>query len=190
VRVSRTDGHIAIGEIAGGMSGDDDALDMRLFQPIHYLEPLSPAQVQAALREFPSVLIARLEGLSEAQMSAHPFAGEWSIRELIHHFTMAQALLHDRIGQLLAADNPTLKAKAVWTMAAGNTTTADLLSEYRASRASTLEVLAGLPADAWWRGGYHDEFGPVTILSQTTYFTRHERSHVPQLMALVRAGGT
>jgi hypothetical protein len=187
VRVSRRDGHIVLGDIEGGMSGGDDALDMRLFTAIHYFDPLSPAQVLAALREFPARLTEQLEGMSEAQMTAQPFAGEWSVRELLHHFAMAQALLHDRLSQMLAADNPTLKGMAVWAMSAGEASAAELLQNFRDSRAQTLALLDGLPAAAWWRGGYHDEFGPVTILSQATYFARHERNHVPQLRALLKA---
>jgi hypothetical protein len=187
VRVSRTSGQVVIGDVAGGMVGDEDVLDMRHFLAIHYFEPLSPAQVQAALREFPTRLTEQLEGLSEAQLTAQPFAGEWSVRELLHHFAMAQALLHDRLAQMLAADNPTLKGMAVWAMSAGEASAAELLQNFRDSRAQTLALLDGLPAAAWWRGGYHDEFGPVTILSQATYFARHERNHVPQLLALLHA---
>jgi hypothetical protein len=187
VRVSRTDGHIVLGDVPSEMSGGDDVLDMRLVAPIHYFEPLAPEQVIAALREFPVQLTGHLEVLSESQMEAHPFEGEWSIRELIHHFAQAQALLHDRLKQMLAADNPSLMGMAVWAMRAGEMTTADLLCQYRESRAQTLDLLSALPADGWWRRGTHGEFGPVTILSQATYFARHERNHVPQLMALLRA---
>jgi hypothetical protein len=188
VRVSRFTGDIYVGDTSDLTADGDDAMNLRLMPAIHYFELMSPADVMSALHKFPITIAATIENMTEAQLDAHPFAGEWSLRELLFHFTFAQELLHSRVEQMIAADNPTLKGLAVWALQDDpSVPTSSLLARYRESRLRTLEILAALPAGDWWRTGYHDEFGPVTILSTACYFARHERSHMAQFMALVNA---
>lgn len=188
VRVSRFTGDIYVGDPPDVTADGDDALNFRLIPAIHYFELMSPDDVIAALRQFPQTIWSYLEVMDEARLTAQPFAGEWSLREVLFHFTFAQDLLHTRIEQMIAADNPTLKGLAVWALKDDPTVpTTALLSRFAQSRAATLDVLSALPAGDWWRTGYHDEFGPVTILSTACYFARHERSHMAQFMSLVKA---
>jgi len=188
VLVSRKCGDVYLGGVSDVTDCGDDPLDLKRFEAIHYFELMSPADVLAAMTAFPDTLTARIDGIGEDQMQQTPFPGEWSLRELIFHFAMAQDLLHGRLEQLVMNDNPTLKGVAVWTMGEGESvTTQDIFERYRASRAKSIDLLTEIAPDDWWRPGYHDEFGPVTILSQACYFARHERSHMPQLVALLDA---
>ncbi|MBE0691047.1 MAG: DinB family protein, partial [Anaerolineae bacterium] len=190
VLVSRKCGDIYLGGVTETTDCGDDPLDLRRFEAIYYFDLMSPADVLAAMTAFPDTLAARIDGLSEDQMQRTPFPGEWSLRELIFHFAMAQEVLQGRLEQLVTSDNPTLKSVAVWTMGEGEpVTTQAIFERYRASRAKSIDLLAEIAPGDWWRGGYHDEFGPVTILSQACYFTRHERSHMPQWVALLNAIG-
>ncbi len=190
VFVSRHCGDIYLGSTPERAECGDDPFDLERFKAIYYFELMPPADVLAALRSFPDALAARIDGLSEDQMQATPFAGEWSLRDLIFHFVTAQELLQGRLEQLVTNDNPTLKSVAVWTINEGETvTTRAIFERFRASRAKTLDLLTEIAPGDWWRRGYHDEFGPVTILSQACYFARHERGHVAQLTALLDAVG-
>lgn len=188
--VSRKCGDVYLGGVSDVTDCGDDPLDLKRFEAIYYFELMSPADVLAALSTFPDSVAARIDGLDEAQMQQKPFAGEWSPRELIFHFAMAQEVLQGRLEQLVTQDNPALKSVAVWAMGEGESvTTRDIFERYRASRAKTLDLLNEIAPGDWWRRGYHDEFGPVTILSQACYFARHERSHTQQLVGLLEAIG-
>jgi hypothetical protein len=44
-----------------------------------------------------------------------------------------------------------------------------------------------LTAEQWLRVGEHEEFGPVTLLQQASYFARHDHSHLGQVEAIRRA---
>ena len=45
--------------------------------------------------------------------------------------------------------------------------------------------LTDMAPDAWQRPGRHPEWGPVTVLSQASYFARHQAAHQAQLAAAV-----
>jgi uncharacterized damage-inducible protein DinB/predicted RNA-binding Zn-ribbon protein involved in translation (DUF1610 family) len=160
-------------------------LTFREFPPIYYLEPLHPQVVLQALEAAPQEVAQAILGLSEAQMALTPRAGEWSIREVLYHLLVTQELLAGRVEQMLAEDNPSLKGVAAWA-AEGQETLASggMFERYRASRQATLRLLQQMPVEGWWRTARHEEFGRVTILQQASYFAKHERSHLPQIVAL------
>jgi uncharacterized damage-inducible protein DinB len=158
---------------------------------VFYLEPLSPAQVTSALATMPETLKDILADLAESQLAWSPAANEWSIRDVLWHLLMADAVLAERSKKLLAEDNPSLAAQAVWTFENDAAmTTSDLLSRFSQSRELTVARLQALQAEDWSRGGWHTEFGPVTLLQQASYFAKHERYHLPQITHLVRAAKT
>ena len=41
----------------------------------------------------------------------------------------------------------------------------------------------------WWRTGWHEEFGAVTVLQQASYFAKHDHAHLTQIEAARRALG-
>jgi uncharacterized damage-inducible protein DinB len=153
--------------------------------PIYHLEPMTPATVLAALETMPAALHAAIDGLSEAQMTASPAPGEWSLRETIFHLLMAQGVLVARTQLLLTEAHPSLASQAVWTFKADeDVSTGALVAQFEAVRRDLLATLGGIPYDAWLRSGWHTEFGEVTLLQQASYFAKHERYHQPQLNAI------
>lgn len=46
---------------------------------------------------------------------------------------------------------------------------------------ATVARLEKLPLDGWERAGVHQEFGPVTLRQQASYFAVHEITHLPQM---------
>lgn len=158
---------------------------------VFYLEPLSPAQVTSALASMPETLKDVLADLTESQLTLSPAANEWSIRDVLWHLLMAEGVLAERSKRLLAEHNPSLEAQAVWAFENDAVvTTQDLLSQFAQSRAATVARLQAIRAEDWSRGGWHTEFGPVTLLQQASYFAKHERYHLPQMTQLVRAAKT
>jgi uncharacterized damage-inducible protein DinB len=135
-----------------------------------------------------AIINAQVAGLSGEQFTVAPAPGEWNMHQLLAHLLMAQELLSERIELMLTQDHPNLASRAVWTQKGRETlSTGEVLEQYLDSRQQVLAKLKALPAADWWRGGWHNEFGAQTVLSQATYFTRHEMSHLPQFGQILRA---
>src|SRR5271166_2782531 len=54
------------------------------------------------------ILRRAVEGLSPADLRAHPGPGEWSIQELVIHVVDSDAIAIDRMKRILTEDNPPL----------------------------------------------------------------------------------
>jgi hypothetical protein len=50
-----------------------------------------------------------------------------------------------------------------------------------------LTQLRSAPADRWTNAGQHNEFGPVTLQQQCTYFAKHEQWYMAQMTRIRRA---
>jgi hypothetical protein len=89
---------------------------------------------------------------------------------------------------MLNEDNPSLAAQATWAVEQSEAlTTHQILARYRQKRRDTVSLLHSLSFDQWLRGGYHTEFGPITLQQQMTYMAKHERYHLPQIAQIRRA---
>ena len=185
--VSRTTGDIYVGERPTATPGHDDPLDLREFSPIYYLDPLLPVDIIAALRTFPATISGVIEGLTDEQLTATPIPGEWSIKALLTHLDVAQGLLFSRAQQILNEDNPILMGVSAWLLTDSAISVKEIYDHYLSIRAQVLDLLTSLPAEQWWRSARHNEFGAMTLQTHVSYFTRHERSHLPQLMQWVDA---
>ncbi|MCA0455341.1 MAG: DinB family protein [Chloroflexi bacterium] len=179
--VSRTNGDIFIGEPPEITPHHDHWLALREFKGVWYFESMTLAEVFKALEHNPQLIKDQLEGLIAEQLLVAPAHGEWNMHQLLAHILMAQELLTERIELMLAEDNPNLASRAVWAQKDQEAlSTGEVLERYIDLRQQLVERLKALPAADWWRKGWHDEFGAQTVLSQATYFTRHEMSHMPQ----------
>jgi hypothetical protein len=109
------------------------------------------------------------------------------MREAIHHYLITESLLAGRVRQILEQDRPRLAGLAAWTAELEGASTEDMFRRFRESRQATIGRLSGLNAEQWLRIGEHEEFGPVTLLQQASYFARHDHSHLGQVEAIRRA---
>ena len=189
--VCRACGHIFLSEpVAPCPTCNASPATFQQFPPVYWLVALDPFQALAHLRQTPQQVAALLEGLSDAVLERQPADGGWSIRHVITHLRDAQLLVDDRIQLMLAEENPSLEAKAVfeWATQAGERpqTAQQIFDTYHLSRRDTLARLERIPLADWWRSGRHQEFGVVTILQQASYFAMHEVTHLPQLEELKR----
>ncbi len=189
--VCRTCGYILLGEPADGCpTCGAHPVTFQQFPPVYWLGAFTPFQALAHLRQTPEQVAALLQGLSDAVLERQPADGGWSIRHVITHLRDAQLLVDYRIQLMLAEENPSLEAKAVfeWATQAGERPQAaqQIFDTYHLSRRDTLARLERIPLADWWRSGRHQEFGVVTILQQASYFAMHEVTHLPQLEELKR----
>lgn len=189
--VCRTCGHLLLSEPAANCPtcGAWPQTYQR-FMPNYWFDALEPPAAQARLRQTPDDVAALLEGLSETQLNQAPADGGWAIRNVLVHLRDAQDVLAYRLELFLAQEHPMLEAKAVWAWATNEEerppTAQEIFSTYQASRADTLATLARLPWADWWRTGWHQEFGEVTLRQQVSYFAAHELTHLSQIAALRR----
>lgn len=158
------------------------------FLPVYWLDALEPLAALDQLKQTPADVADLLAGLSEEQLTRQPAEREWSMRQIVSHLADAQGLLDFRVRLMLSEDNPALESQAVFAWAASSEerppTTAEIFAGYAASRGGTVARLEALGLDGWRRAGRHEEFGPVTVRQQASYFAVHEITHLPQLERL------
>jgi len=189
VSVCRTCGELVIGEVpaqcptCGGFE-----LTFREFPPVHYLEPLSPAEALAKLESAPAAVSRLIDGLTDEEMDQPPAPGEWSIREVLDHLLGAQNLVAFRVGKMLDEDNPSLKAVTV-PHADEVLAPREMFAQFVASRKELVDRLRGIDTLDWWRTGVHEEFSTVTVVQQASYFAKHDHAHLTQIEAIRRTIG-
>jgi hypothetical protein len=158
------------------------------FAPNYWLEALDPVAAQETLRRTPLQVAALLDGLPEGSMTRDPGDGGWALRNVVQHLRDAQEVLHYRLELFAGEEHPLLASRAVWTWATQEEgrppTTREVFDDYRSTRAGILARLEALPIAEWWRTGFHEEFGEVSIKQQVSYFASHELTHLPQIESL------
>lgn len=159
------------------------------FLPVYWMEHFDPFESLENLRETPQAVAELIDGLTEVQLNRAPEEGAWSIRNAVTHLRDAQGVFEFRVGRMIEQDNPELASQAVFEWADREAdrppATSEIFQAYTESRKSIIEMLENLALKDWWRGGRHEEFGPVTIKQQASYFATHELSHFPQIERLV-----
>lgn len=187
--VCRRCGHVAMAEAPEACPRcGADGVTYLVQRPVWWLERYDPEEAMAQLERTPVRVRTLLERVPAAAWSRRPEPGTWSPHEVVSHLRDAQGVLEQRVTAILEHDDPDLEAKMVWSwnQEARPATTQEVLDAYLASRARVLEVLRGVPADAWWRTGRHREFGRLTLTQQVSYFAAHEPTHLRQLRAATR----
>ncbi len=158
--------------------------------PVYFLEPLSPGGALAGLKSIAEDVEASVRGLTEDEMAQAPGPGEWAVRDVLFHLLTAQSLLAGRVEKILSEDMPFLEGLAAWAEEASQALAAgEILARYRDSRQATIDRLGTIAGQDWWRQAHHSEFGVVTLLQQTSYFAKHDASHLPQIDAIRAALG-
>jgi len=186
IAVCRACGQLLLGTVPERCPGCGAwRLTFRLFLPVYFLEPLDPGTAVQALEATPRIVENLLDGLTADQTATPSAPGEWSMREGLHHLLVTEVLLSGRVRQILEKDRPKLAGLAAWAeRIEGDLGAQEIFRRFRESRQATVERLRGLSLEQWHRQGEHEEFGPVTLLQQASYFARHDQSHLAQLEAI------
>jgi uncharacterized damage-inducible protein DinB len=160
------------------------------FPASFYLETLPVPVILDQLMRTPDWLAALIEGISAAQaaQAVDGMEGAWSLHEAIGHILDTQELIARRVNLFMQAESPNLTAAAMWgQIESASLTVAEMVAQFRRSRAAMLVVLKDAMPDHWARLGRHTEFGPVTLQQQCGYFAKHEQWHMAQMTRLRRA---
>jgi uncharacterized damage-inducible protein DinB len=166
------------------------ALVFQFLPAAFYLEPEPVPLIMAQLARTPDWLEAILRDLTEEQTARRVDGAEgaWSLHEAAGHVLDTQHLIAQRVELFMAQASPNLNAQAMWqAVESAKLSSAEIAAEFRLSREAMLVQLRSAPADRWTNVGQHNEFGPVTLQQQCTYFAKHEQWHMAQITRMRRA---
>ena len=146
------------------------------------------------LVQTPHVLDAWLRDLPEAWLRATEGPSTWSAFDVVGHLIHGERTdWIPRVRHLLthgeAVPFPVFDRFAQFEASRGRSMT-QLLDDFRAARAESLDALAGLaltPADLG-RTGTHPEFGVVTLAQHLATWVVHDLDHLAQIARVLARG--
>jgi len=113
----------------------------------------------------------------------------WNARQVIHHLADSESQSYARLKRLVAEPGSTIQGydENIW---AQNTTLGytvlpieNSLALYKASRASSLEIIKRLEIEQLSNAGIHTESGAYDLKKWFSSYINHPRDHANQLLA-------
>ncbi len=153
--------------------------------------PLDPAQIGRLLEASAQAVTVELEALGAAARW-RPALGEWSANEALGHILEAERrAFNGRIRTILAEDGPVLRLFDEAGVAAERhdelRATDELLAEFLAVRADSLDLVRSLrPADLL-RAGVHPVVGDLSVGAIVGEWVHHDRNHLKQILSVSQA---
>ena len=127
---------------------------------------------------------ALLKNTSDAQASAHPAPGEWSIKQVIAHLSDAERLFSFRALWFARGEQSALPGMEpnpwVEITDANARTLADLLAEFDRVRAASISLFANLDTAAWERRGIASG-NVISVRALAWIIAGHELHHTRSL---------
>jgi hypothetical protein len=134
-----------------------------------------------------------IAGLSDADLSAHPIPGEWSIREIVQHMADGEIIAAGRLRRVLAEPTPELAGydaaafgEVMHYQALPVGTAMDVFS---AVRNHSVAIIENLDAAQWNRSGIHTEYGEQNVERIVEGGGNHVEAHVNQIKGVRAALG-
>lgn len=122
-----------------------------------------------------------IDGLSPADLDAHPVPGTWSMRELLLHMLDSDLVYGHRMRKIAAEKRPLLmgydETLFAQTPALQAGDPKGLATIFELHRKWIAAFLRALPEDAWTRDGVHSERGMVTISKLVATMIEHVFHH-------------
>jgi uncharacterized damage-inducible protein DinB len=137
-----------------------------------------------SLAETPALLPRLLHGLSDADYEQPGAEGTWSIGVVLVHMRDVERIYHERIGRMLAEDNPylldfdsdDLAEERGYQPGDGPR----MIEEFARLRAHTIEMIESTEQD---RTGVHSRVGPVSVFYSGRHLVSHDLQHIAQIVA-------
>jgi hypothetical protein len=130
------------------------------------------------------VVVEALEGITEAELDAHPAADEWSARAVVHHLADSETTSAIRLRRLLAEDRPAIDGYDEMEFARRlhyDRPVEASLEVLRAVRRASAEILDRLGEAEWSREGTHSESGRYTVEDWLEIYAAHAHEHAEQI---------
>ena len=131
------------------------------------------------------VVADALAGATDDELDAHPAAGKWSAREIVHHLADSEMTSAIRLRLLLAVDNPNIAGYDQEEFARRlyyDRPIEASVEAFKSARRTTGEILARLTDAEWSRQGTHSELhGPYTVERWLEIYACHAHDHATQI---------
>jgi len=143
----------------------------------------------ARLAGMPAWLGRAATGLGDAKLRQAPGGGLALVEHAWHLADLEREGFSERLRRLRDEDGPFLPdfngARLVRERAYRTRSFAEGLAAFAAARARNLELLRGLPAAAWSRGGTQEGVGAVRLADLPRLMDEHDASHRDEVAALL-----
>jgi ubiquinone biosynthesis protein COQ9 len=130
------------------------------------------------------VVMAALEGISDAESEAREAPGEWSPREIVHHLADSEMTSAIRLRRLIAEDAPHItgydQEEFVRRLYCDRPIEPSLAA-FQGARASTTPILRRLSDEEWRRAGTHSESGRYSVEDWLRIYAGHAHDHADQI---------
>jgi hypothetical protein len=121
-------------------------------------------------------------------LDAAPAPGEWSARQIVHHFADNEAVNAVRIRSILTEDEPTIFGydSEPWTRFYTVESIDDALARWDLQRRNTVRLVGTLSPAGLDRRGVLSYRGAETLRVLLAVLAGHDRDHVQQLRETIR----
>jgi hypothetical protein len=145
------------------------------------------------IRALPTQLRATVQGLDDTQLDFSPAAGEWSVRQIVHHLADAHMNGVTRMKWALTEDHPTIKPYLQESWAElPDTRTAPIelsLSLLDVLHTRWVFLLENLSEESWNCIAIHPERGELTLDMLLWVYAGHGENHLNQIATVKAAQG-
>ena len=136
-------------------------------------------------------VVDALAGFPAAHLTARPFPGKWSAREIVHHLADSETTSALRIRRLLSDEHPVIAGydQEAWAtrLRYNERDHADSLEAFRWARATTMPLLRAMTDADWARLGWHTEAGLYGTERWLEIYSAHAHGHADQIRRLKQA---
>jgi hypothetical protein len=137
------------------------------------------------IRIFPSQLRARVDGLTDEQLTTHFLEHEWTVAQNVHHLADSHMNSFVRTRLILTEERPPLKPydQDRWAELADSGTTAleESLGVLEGLHRRWVRLFESLGEAEWRRAGQHPEIGEVTLENILQIYAAHGEGHIDQI---------
>jgi hypothetical protein len=155
---------------------------------------LAIEEILSRLEAGPRRIASMTDGLTELPLHTPPSEGEWSANDLLAHLRSCNDVWGGYIHRMVAEDRPTIRVISPRTyIRRTDYPTLDFapsLDAFTKARAELITLLKSLPPEAWLRTCIATGAGRPndrSVHGEGDALARHERAHLRQIEAVVKA---
>lgn len=138
-------------------------------------------------------LAKAIEGLTDAEMRAHPIPGTWSVKELVLHMMDSEMMSFGRMRRIFAEEKPLLigydESAFVKNLRYNDMDPRPAAEIFRLLREVMSATLRAMPDEAFERQGVHSERGLITAGALVELYVWHLDHHMKFLLDKRKALG-
>lgn len=155
------------------------------------LTPEQRRELIDKIRVLPEQLATGVRGLSDAQLTTHFLAHEWTVAQNVHHLGDSHMNSFIRLKLILSEDHPTLRPydQDEWAKTAeANSPDVEISLRLLAGlHARWVMLFEGLDDAQWARTGFHPENGDVSAEDLLQIYAAHGEGHLGQIARTLAA---